>query len=235
MGLNSSESFGHLLRQARAGDRSAWGRLLEVNRSWLVRAAWRRFPWALTRKQDASDLVQDCLHAALGNRAGFRGQDERSFRGWLRGILVHMRGRALRHWGRRARDSGREQPLPGRSSDDALRDADRTSVAGQLARDEDLTRLNRALERLLEEDRRLIQLRFFEDVPFDVIAARCGRNPATLRKQLPRALEKLRRGMSLLAMMERRHLVPLQREALCLWHFRALGPVAIAAQLHLPR
>jgi DNA-directed RNA polymerase specialized sigma24 family protein len=105
----------------------------------------------------------------------------------------------------------------------------------QLARQEDMDWLNQALEQLDVYERQLVQLRFFDDLPFDAIAAQLGTKPATLRKQVPRTIQKLRGGILLLKRMQQERFLPLQQQAICLWYFQACSQDRIAARLHIPK
>jgi hypothetical protein len=53
--------------------------------------------------------------------------------------------------------------------------------------------LGECLERLDACDRALIELRYYQDLPFKEIARRLGRTPAALRVRLTRACHRLRR------------------------------------------
>jgi RNA polymerase sigma-70 factor (ECF subfamily) len=235
MGGRDSTPSEELLRRAQAGDDSALWRLLRKNRSWLVGLARRWLPRSLARKEDASDLVQDTFGEAVAAFPGFRGAGARTFRGWLRGILHHLCLRAIKYWSRDVRNPERERPLPGRPGGGAEVAAGYPPVVEGLSRQEDAEWLNRALDQLTPDDYRLVQLRFFEDLPFDEIAARLGTKPATLRQQVARVLEKLREGIALLKWMDRQGFVPLRRQALCDWHFKNGSQDRIAEGLNIPK
>ena len=64
MGAGASSSTGAWLVRAREGDRSALGRLLQEQRSWLWRQARQLWPRRLDPKLSPSDLVQGVNQAA---------------------------------------------------------------------------------------------------------------------------------------------------------------------------
>src|SRR5439155_19490815 len=102
-------SFAERLTAAQAGDRSAQGRLLEENRSWLRRAAERLLSPRAAQLADASDLAQSCLATAGTNLPKFRGNRIQAFRAWLKTIRVNKVRVLVRRHGA-SRD--RLHPLP---------------------------------------------------------------------------------------------------------------------------
>jgi RNA polymerase sigma-70 factor (ECF subfamily) len=235
MGDTKSASSDELLNRARAGDRSALGRLFHKYRSWLVAVARRKAPKALAHKENASDLVQDCFAEAVSHVPEFRGKDARAFRQWLKGILLNVCRNVYRHWGRQRRKAGAERSLAAGASAEVALTAAQTPVVERLARREEVTWLNRALRELSEDDYRLFRLRFFEDLTFDAIAARLGANSATLRQQATRLIDKLREGIPLLKRMQQRTLLPRQQQAVCRWYFQNWSQEAIADAFQIPR
>ena len=99
---SASRSVTHLLARAREGSRSALGQLMESCRPWLRAMARRQLPKDLSRKQDASDAVQDCQLHATAQFAQFKGQSGAEFFAWMRGILTRRVFRTLRYWGKNA-------------------------------------------------------------------------------------------------------------------------------------
>jgi RNA polymerase sigma-70 factor (ECF subfamily) len=234
MGDTKSVSSDEMLNRARAGDRSALGRLFGKYRSWLVAVARRKAPQALAHKENASDLVQDCFAEAVSNFPEFRGENALTFRQWLKGILLNGCRHVYRHWGRQRRNAGAERSLPVGASADVALAAEQTPVVERLARREEVAWLKCALRELSEDDYRLFHLRFFEDLPFDAIAARLGANPATLRQQATRLIDKLREGIPLLQRMQLRNLLPRQQQAVCRWYFQNWSQEAIADAFQIP-
>lgn len=79
----SSRALELLFTRARAGSKSAFGRLLAFHRPWLERRARRLLPKSLLRKKDASDLVRETEAYALSNAAKFEGSHLGSLGAWL--------------------------------------------------------------------------------------------------------------------------------------------------------
>ena len=87
-----------LVARARAGDRAAFGELVDRHRAAVVRAAMA----ALGAHAEAEDAAQDAFVAAWRRLDGFRGQS--TFRTWLLSIAWNQainRRRGLVRWWRR--------------------------------------------------------------------------------------------------------------------------------------
>jgi RNA polymerase sigma-70 factor (ECF subfamily) len=96
--LNDTNSPGALIRQARAGDAEALGRLLELYRNYLRLLAFTQASKGLRLRIDPSDLVQETFLEAFRDFAGFQGETEAELVAWLRRILArNLADQARRH------------------------------------------------------------------------------------------------------------------------------------------
>ena len=94
-----------LLEQARNGDPTPLGTLLELYRNYLTILATAEFNRKLSRRLNPSDLVQEAMLAAHRDFAQFRGDSEGEFLAWLRQILIHCLHRAIEvHFKAKKRD-----------------------------------------------------------------------------------------------------------------------------------
>ena len=130
----------------------------------------------------ADDLVQETFLAALQRRP----QGDRSLRPWLGQVLRHQaalwrRGEAHRRERERERERPCAEGLP--SSDELL---ERAELHGAIVQ---------ALTRLREPYRSVVLLRFYEGYEPSEIARRQGIPAATVRSQLKRGLEELRKEL----------------------------------------
>ena len=101
-----------LLMQARQGDASVLGSLLERYRGYLTLLARVEIGRHLQSKLDASDVVQETFLEAHRHFERFRGADEAPLRRWLRQILATtLAGQVRRYLGTRGRDVRLEQQL----------------------------------------------------------------------------------------------------------------------------
>jgi RNA polymerase sigma-70 factor (ECF subfamily) len=154
-----------LLRQARAGDAAALGRLLELYRAYLGFLAGQQIGRHLQGKVDPSDLVQEAFLGATRDFAQFRGRTEPEFLAWLRQILARLLANLVRHYlGTRRRDVRLERQLEAEleQSSQCLGQGlvdPCSSPSEKAVRHEQAARVMRALERLPEADRQLLTLR----------------------------------------------------------------------------
>jgi RNA polymerase sigma-70 factor, ECF subfamily len=189
-----------LLAQARAGDKAALGRLLELYRNYLRLMARSLIHQPLQVRLDASDLVQETFLKAYREFRQFVGSGERELVAWLRQILVRTLSNQAKHHRARGRDQRRQESL------DVLLDRASLAIQEQLADStaspsvhavhrEQAVLLADALSRLPVEYREVFILRNMEQVPVAEIATRMGRTPNAVRKLWTRAMVALRRAM----------------------------------------
>ncbi|MEM7310603.1 MAG: sigma-70 family RNA polymerase sigma factor [Planctomycetota bacterium] len=151
----------------------------------LRHASWiRNLAKDLTRHhEDAEDVAQEVFLRAVQHPPP-EGLDERRLRAWLR---VVVRNLAVRRFhsdsGRRSREAAAARP----------EEAEAFRAVG--SGDELVERLNAALGRLDEDSRRILLLRYEEDLPPREIARRLGLTGLVARKRLSRALARLRREL----------------------------------------
>jgi RNA polymerase sigma-70 factor, ECF subfamily len=190
-----------LLRSARAGDRTAFGQLLELYRNYLTLLARLQIGRRLQGKVDASDLVQETLLKAHRDFAGFRGSTEAEFVGWLRQLLATSLAGLVRHYlGTQRRDPRLERDLAA-ELDQSSRALDRGLAAPQstpsqrAARREQAVLLADALGRLPEHYREVMVLHHLEGLSLAEVARRLGRTDDSVQKLWARALLRLRRSL----------------------------------------
>jgi RNA polymerase sigma-70 factor (ECF subfamily) len=190
-----------LLQQAKAGDGSNLGRLLEVYRAYLVVLARVQIGRRLQGKVDASDVVQEAFLGAYRDFTQFRGTTEQEFLGWLRQVLASVLANLVRRYhGTQRRDVRLERELAvelEQSSQALDRNlvAKQSSPSQQASSREQAVLLAGALARLPEEWRELLILRHLEGLTFPEVAQRLGRTVDSVKKQWPRALAGLRQAL----------------------------------------
>jgi len=191
-----------LVARARAGDRDAFGLLVETHLDRVWTLVWR----VLRHHEDTEDVVQEVFLAAWQALPRFRGEARLST--WLQTIAVT---RALNHRARGAEKlrqasipldrlagdgvSGMGDGAPGPRRPSAAEPADahpgasplRALEAGELRR-----RLAVCLEKLPAAWRAILALRDGGDRPYEEIAAALGLALGTVRSRLARARLALR-------------------------------------------
>jgi RNA polymerase sigma-70 factor (ECF subfamily) len=185
-----------LVAAARAGSREALGRALEDCRRYLLAIAERQLDPDLRSKGGASDLVQETFLEAQRDFARFHGSSPDELRAWLRQVLLHNVGAFTHRFrGTTKRAVGREVSLqadrPSGGYDEGPAGSTITP-SGVAIEHEQALALRRALERLPQEYRRVVVLRFEEGRSFEEIGRLTGRSPDAARKVWSRAMERLR-------------------------------------------
>ena len=170
-----------LIREA-CTDGAAFARLYRMHYDTVFRYCARR----LFNRHTAEDVTSTVFFRAMRRIGSFKGNAS-DFRNWLYRIATNAVNDHLRMAKRRAeaikalaREGGRGR-APYAGADCELREA--TLLVKQ------------ALLRLRPKYQAVITLRFFEKMKLVEIAEILGQNPATIRSQLSRALNMLRREL----------------------------------------
>lgn len=163
--MADSEKTSRLLAEAMAGCDAAFERLLEHHRPRLVASVRRRLNPKLSRRLDASDVVQETQLEALRRRTDYLERRPMPFGLWLL-KTAHQRLQKIErdHLQRAKRAIDCELPLPDESSL-ALAErlvSDLPSMSRHLKRQEAARRVRHALAILSETSREIILLRNFE-------------------------------------------------------------------------
>ena len=177
-----------LIPRAQAGDVSALGRLLDLHRDYLRGVAVQQLAPQLNGRIDGSDIVQQtCLsvHKQIG---GFIGNDPAEFVAWLR--LIHERNihnAARDQLQAQKRAAGREE---------AHEHADftgwQTTPSQIVMRDEAATQLKQAIQHLPEDQREVVELRYFKDWSVSQIAEHLGLTPDAVAWRLKRGMKSMK-------------------------------------------
>jgi RNA polymerase sigma-70 factor (ECF subfamily) len=169
------------LHRAREGDPDAFGFLVTTHAETLFR-------WAMPQCRDrheAEEVVQATFLEAWKSLPRFSGQCR--FTTWLYGIL---RFRLYKNYNRRRRDEMVATAWIERAGNAAATQNDPAKIME--LRDES-RRIREAVAELPEEQRAVIELRFFADAHLEEIASLLGIPLGTVKSRLHHGLEKLRR------------------------------------------
>jgi RNA polymerase sigma-70 factor (ECF subfamily) len=196
---DSSETQ-ELLQRAGDGEPEAMNRLLERHRLALRQMIDLRLDRALSRRVDASDVVQDVLLKASRRLPEYLRNPSVPFPVWLRGLARdHLIDEHRRHRASARRSVDREQPLMAASFMDrssfelaaAIRDHELTPAAAAL-RGELERRFQTVLAALDEADREILLMRHFEQLSNSDVARILGLSEPAAGMRHLRALRKLR-------------------------------------------
>ncbi len=165
-----------VIRRCQEGDRCAYRFVVEGYGKVLFGTAYR-----MTRnRQLAEDLVQEAFLLAWRNIPSFRLGT--NFKAWLLRILVNRTISELR-----------KKQVPEIDLDDpAVTLSDPDDVGDLVVEKEERQRIRQALERLPNEQREAMVLRYYADLTVPEIAKALGWREGTVKSRLHRALVSLR-------------------------------------------
>ncbi|MEZ6125433.1 MAG: sigma-70 family RNA polymerase sigma factor [Planctomycetaceae bacterium] len=192
-----------LLQDIQAGDADAVNVLIERHRAAVRRLIQMRLDHAVTRRVDASDVVQDVLFEASQRMAEYVQNPVMPFHLWLRQLakdrVIDMH---RRHRGARRRSVDREQQIYSSGDDErsaadlaaVLRDNDLTPAAATVRKEME-QRFLVALNALPEDDRELIVMRHFEHLGNSEVADALGISAPAAGMRYLRAIRRLRHAL----------------------------------------
>jgi RNA polymerase sigma-70 factor (ECF subfamily) len=198
--LPNSPETQDLLNRASQGEAGAVDRLLAAHREPLRRMIDLRLDPVVSRRVDASDIVQDVLLEASRRLSDYLRDPAMPFHLWLRHIAKdHMIDAHRRHRQAQRRSLDREQPLlpavfADRSSLELAAqflDPEITPATAAMRR-ELQRRLETAVASLAEDDREIILMRHFEQLSNQEAAALLGLTEAAASMRYLRAVRRLR-------------------------------------------
>jgi RNA polymerase sigma-70 factor (ECF subfamily) len=165
-----------LVARARAGDLSAFGRLVDRYYADCLRYATRM----LGDAEEAEDIVQEVLVRVFRSLGRYDERDR--FRGWLLRVLVNRCRTAARKRGRRQRLMERLALLHS-ARDEAPEDSREPELGAELAG---------ALGRLPAEQREAFLLHYVEELSYPEMSRITGVGVSALKMRVSRAGERLR-------------------------------------------
>jgi RNA polymerase sigma-70 factor (ECF subfamily) len=171
----------HLVERARAGDRAATEELVRNSRSQLLDSIRRRVGSGLRGKLDPEDVVQETSVRAPRSLEGFEWQGRGSFLRWLQDIAENF-----------ILDAARRQRVRKELQLDQDFPASGASPSKNAQRGERAERLERSLEGLSPDHRKVIVLSRFERLKIKEIARRMGRSESAVKNLLLRAMKALK-------------------------------------------
>jgi len=177
-----------LLKRAAAGDKQAAEELVERYDAPLRAAIRRRLGGQLRRRLDTDDIFQSAFVEALDRLAGFEYRSEKEFIGWLAQVAERRIQMQARRHGADKRDIGKDRVLMTRDD----RAAELTAPPDRAHKGDVHARLKKAIKKLPEQERRVVEMHTVEGRSFGEIAAALGlKNKDEPRYVFRCALKKL--------------------------------------------
>jgi RNA polymerase sigma-70 factor, ECF subfamily len=190
-----------LISDARRGEKSSIGVLLQQYRNYLMVLASTQIEHRLQPRVSPSDVVQETMLRAHKNFGQFRGTTEPELLAWLRQILVNNLATFVeQHMLAARRDVRREVSLErlGAALEQstvqlaALLPAECKSPSLAVQQREEAVLLADRLAQLPKAYREVLVLRNLQGLPFEEVAQRLDRSVGATRMLWLRAIEKLR-------------------------------------------
>jgi RNA polymerase sigma-70 factor (ECF subfamily) len=191
---------GEVVERLRRGDPQAMAELFARYRERLRRMVALRLDPRLNSRLSPSDVLQEAFLDAVKRMAHYFDKPGQPFYGWLRLVVgqrlvdVHRE-----HLGAGKRDAGREISLHGGGAPAASSQCLAAQLAGEITspsgaaeRNEELARLQEALEHMDPLDREVLALRHFEELSNGETAEVLGIEKAAASKRYVRALARLK-------------------------------------------
>ena len=168
-----------LWERARAGDRPAYDQLFALHADRALMFVRARLGPALRARVDSMDVLQDAYLAAHRDFDRFEYTDEGAFLRWLCRIIEN-----------RIRD-GNDYFAALKRQAVALPRSDPTGPSALLDRAEARQRVADALDRLSDDHRRVLLLRYFEGLSAEEAGGLMDRSAGAIRNLTARALDEL--------------------------------------------
>jgi RNA polymerase sigma-70 factor, ECF subfamily len=185
-----------MLEAARAGCRESLGRVFQACRHYALGIARREIPADLLVKGSASDLVQEAFLEAVHGFDHFHGDSEAQFKAWLRIVLRRRIAKLFRRYRITLKRRMRlELPNESTGSGDMRGrevPADIATPSALVMEAEQTQALRRVLDRLPEDYRRVIHLRYEEERSFEEIGILLQRSANAARLLWLRAVEQVK-------------------------------------------
>jgi len=195
MGARSHE-FNLWLSAARSGSKDALGRALEACRRYLLGVARYEIDVRLKAKVGLSDLVQDTFLEAQRAFTTFRGHSEVDLRAWLRRLLQHQASKLGRRYRTTQKRALARESMAGFAIGQLeISSAETPTPSVELIAEEQLQRLFQAVEKLPDDYRRVIRMRYVERISFEEIGRRMQRSGNAARLLWLRAIERIKQEL----------------------------------------
>jgi RNA polymerase sigma-70 factor (ECF subfamily) len=189
-----------LLQRVRVGDKEALNELYNRYRLRVLAAVRSRLGAELRQKVESWDVAQDAMMASLNNISDFDNSSEGAFMKWLVQIVENRIRDKIDYFHAGKRDLRQENPLAGACSPDSSLPLDIPEKNGVpspskiIVLNEDLARLEQAMDKLPQEARELIVAVKIEEQTYKEIGDAQGKSVDAVRMQVNRAMAALTRA-----------------------------------------
>lgn len=168
--------------------RPSLAELVEEHRSAVETYVALRLDKRLRRREAVSDIVQSALREVLANPGNFEFQGVDAFRAFLYRAVEHKIANKRRYWEREKRGADEVSWGDSRTADPG------SPTPSEIAAErETLERLDAALAKLDEDDRKLLVMKRFAGLSTEAIAKELELSEATVRRRVGALMARLSR------------------------------------------
>ncbi|MEN1679856.1 MAG: sigma-70 family RNA polymerase sigma factor [Planctomycetota bacterium] len=186
-----------LINQARVGDAASLGQIVREVHSYLLAIAEAQVGSGLRGKFGPSDIVQQSLMEASQTMDSFRGTTEAELRSWLKRIVLHNLTDAARQYtSTQSRDASREVPIDAHEKRYEVACSRSPTASWLVSRREQSVQLLRAVNRLPERQRVVVEGRHRWGKSYQQIADELDVTENAARSLWSRAMHNLREMLS---------------------------------------
>ena len=195
--MSDNQNTHQLVSSAQKGDRYALEQLCNVYTERIRRIVRLRVGPELRTQLESMDLVQDALIAAVTGLKDFRDNGDGDFMRWLAKITENRIRDRVDHIHAAKRDIRRQISLKDGENESFGKKLLQyspivtTTPSVLLARREELDRLEKAMDNLSDDYRKVLLLARIEGLSHEQIAERMKKTPAAVAKMLSRAIVAL--------------------------------------------
>lgn len=168
------DKLSELVKKAQQGEKASYGEIYNL----FIKKIYRFIYYSVNEKQLAEDLTQNTFLKAwisLGNFSFGKG----TFQAYLFTIARNL----VIDYQRRKKELSIDENWDISSAD---------NLEDQIEKEEEKEKVKMILDNLEDDERRLIILRYFEELEFEEIAQVLNKNSGTLRVRVHRILKKLK-------------------------------------------
>jgi RNA polymerase sigma-70 factor (ECF subfamily) len=196
---SSRTNWRALLTGAAHGDAPARDELLGLYRPYLRLAVGDRLPRLVQKRIDASDIVQQTLVDAVRGLPEFRGRSEPEFTAWMMKLLERNLLQCMRNNTLGKRDVRLEHNWTDASGSAQLIwravAGDQSSPMSSVFRGEAALHLAMALDKLPQEQRTAVEMRYIGQQSLREIADEMGRTVGSVAGLIRRGVEALQKHL----------------------------------------
>jgi RNA polymerase sigma-70 factor (subfamily 1) len=190
-----SRSLSELIVRAKRGDAAAADLLFQRYRPYLRVICSVQLPQFCQKREDESDIVQQTLIDAMGGLPEFRGETEAEFEAWMSRMLERNILQSVRRHTAGKRDVRREVADQNPHESATLvwhAEAHQSSLSSKIFRGEAALQLAQALEKLPDDQRIAVELRYLGQQSLKSIAEYMEKSTGAVSGLIRRGLDNLR-------------------------------------------